>query len=685
VVEGAGDRNVIMRSLVSGSTRRVKTAIARHSSLRADRLLATSGAVTPVSRCVHTRFVEQAHATPQAVAVRCGDVALTYDQLRVQSGRLASELRARGVAPDTLVAICIDRSVEMVVGLLGILEAGGAYLPIDPAFPRDRIEMLLDDGAIAILVTRTATVLDPGLRHPARALEVLDIDRLLAAPAAATDAAMPAVTLDHLAYVIFTSGSTGQPKGVAMTHAPLVNLLQWQAHSTGINRARAAVIDPTLATRPTNTLQFTPLTFDVSFLEIFSTLLLGGTVVIPTEHERRDVSALLDLIVRHEVASVFLPLIAMNQMAEAGVRRKVFPRSLVEIMTGGEQLRITPEIAAWFRGMPQCTLQNIYGPTEAHVVTTHELHGDPAGWPVLPPIGRPISNAGVYVLDAALQPAAPGETGEIYVGGICLSRGYLRRPALTAERFIEHPELGRLYRTGDLAHDLPGGVIMYAGRVDDQVKIQGMRVELGEIETVLEHHPDVRECAVIARADLSGAKRLVAYLVPRADPPATPVTRQMAPRYHEHLARQLPDHMVPRTYVFLAALPTTSSGKVDRKALPAPSTRRPELHTSYAAPTTELERTIAPIWREILQLEDVGIDDSFFDLGGGSLMLVQLQNRLSGELGRELPLVALFENPTIRALARHLAPPAAPHAVDPREAERLARRSAFRRQRGIDE
>jgi amino acid adenylation domain-containing protein len=620
--------------------------------------------------------------------VRCGDVALTYAQLRAQSGRLATHLQARGVVPDTLVAICIDRSVEMVVGLLGILRAGGAYLPIDPAFPRDRIELLLDDGAIRILVTRTATVLDPGLRRPERALEVLDLDRLLAAPARTpTDAAIAsAATLDQLAYVIFTSGSTGQPKGVAMTHAPLVNLLQWQGHSSGVNRARAAAIDPVLAARPTHTLQFTPLTFDVSFLEIFSTLLSGGTVVIPTEHERRDVSALLDLIVRHEVASVFLPLIAMNQMAEAGVRRKVFPRSLVEIMTGGEQLRITPEIAAWFRGMPQCTLQNIYGPTEAHVVTTHELHGDPAGWPALPPIGRPIPNAEVHVLDAAMQRAAPGETGEIYVGGICLSRGYLHRPELTAERFLDNPlGPGRLYRTGDLAHYLPDGVIMYAGRVDDQVKIQGMRVELGEIETALEHHPDVRECAVVARADLSGAKRLVAYLVPRADPPAAPITRQMAPRYHEHLARQLPEHMVPRTYVIVAALPTTSSGKVDRKALPPPSTRRPELQSGYAAPTTELERTIVPIWREVLQLEEVGIDDSFFELGGGSLMLVQLQNRLSGELGRELPLVALFENPTIRALARHLAPPAALPAVDPREAERLARRSSFRRQRSIDE
>jgi amino acid adenylation domain-containing protein len=545
--------------------------------------------------------------------------------------------------------------------------------------------MLLADAAIPTVVSR-GEVMPAGVRAGFSG-DVIDLSAIRE-----HRAEPPAVTHDtaDLVYVIFTSGSTGKPKGVAMSHTPLVNLLRWQRHSTAVSRARAARVHPQLADRANHTLQFTPLTFDVSFLEIFATLQCGGSVVVPTEAERRDVNALLDLIERHRVASVFLPLVAMNQIAEAGVRRPRPPEALVEIMTGGEQLRITPQIAAWFARMPQCTLQNIYGPTEAHVVTTHELYGDPASWPVLPPIGRAIPNADLYLLDGERRPVAAGEVGELYIGGGCLARGYLGQPALTAERFVDQPlgPLGpaRLYRTGDLAHVMADGAIMYDGRIDDQVKIQGVRIELGEIETVLGREPDVAVCAVVVRDDVTAGKRLIAYVVPRRDPPAQPVTLQVPPAYTAHLAAQLPDVMVPRTFVVMPALPTTSSGKVDRKALPAPATSRPALQATFVAPSTELERTIAGAWRSLLQVDEVGLDDGFFELGGGSLLMVKAQNQLSSALGRELPLVALFENPTVRSLARYVSagdtPPSAPALADDASAnERLARRANFRRRR----
>lgn len=564
--------------------------------------------------------------------------------------RIAGYLHCRNIAHGDLIGLCIERSTGLMAAMLGILMAGGAYLPLDPMDPAERLEFLLSDAHPRIVVATSALAKRLPTVIPDHAYELALIDQIPdgVVPLSAM-ASVGRLGSDDLVYVIYTSGSTGRPKGVSMTHRSAENLIAWRVRNSVANHANASNKAATGAA--VRVLQYTPLTFDVSFLEIFSSLCAGGMLVVPSDAERRDLGALLDLVVVRGIGSLFLPFTVLNQLAELAVRRGVYPATLFEIMTGGEQLRITPAITSWFSGMPQCMLQNIYGPTEAHVVTTHNLTGDPHRWPDLPPIGRPIQNVDIHILDESLQPVFAGASGEICIGGISLARGYLNRPDLTVDSFVPNPfGIERLYRTGDLGHILTDGSIMYDGRRDEQVKIQGVRIELGEIEMVLEQHPDVRQCAVLALEDVPGSRRLVAYIVPKS---GAQLTRQVDPRWHDFLAKRLPETVVPRTYVMLASLPLTSSGKVDRRALPAPSTQRP-IHVPAVAPSSPLERTIAGIWQEYLQIEEVGIDDGFFELGGQSLLLVQVQNRLSAVLGREVPVIALLQNPSIRALAAHL-------------------------------
>jgi amino acid adenylation domain-containing protein len=462
---------------------------------------------------VHHLVDRVARRMPDAPAVSFDGDTISYRTLNQRANALAHRLQSLGVGPDVIVGICLDRSIELIVGILAVLKAGGAYAPLDPAYPKDRLDyMLRDSSARALLTSRRVTDVprDSGA-------EVIYLDEEAAraeeeaTPDAGSGGASGAETGgEQLAYVIYTSGSTGKPKGVAMPHRPLANLIAWQIAVSQVGERQ-------------RTLQFTSPSFDVSFQEIFATLCAGGELVLVSDLTRRDPRALLRLLRERGVARLFLPFVALQQLALTGATDEDLPE-LREVITAGEQLRITPALAQWFARHPRCTLHNHYGPAEAHVVTAHTLTGPPADWPTLPPIGAPLPNVEILLLDEARRPVEVGTPGEIFIGGVCVARGYLNRPELSAERFLPHPlepDRGLVYRTGDLGRALADGAIEFLGRADDQVKIRGFRVEPGEIETVLLQHPRVRQAAVVAPADSSGTRRLATYIVPAEEDDAT--------------------------------------------------------------------------------------------------------------------------------------------------------------------
>lgn len=580
--------------------------------------------------CIHQLFEEQAARTPEEIAAVFDDQHLTYRELDVRANRLAHYLRKRGVGPDMPVGLCVERSLDMLTGLLGILKAGGAYLPLDPAYPKERLNFMLEDAGAKVLVTRERLQELWGVVPPERIFLNPDWEIFSGEPESAPE---KWTSPENLAYVLYTSGSTGIPKGVAMPHRPLCNLISWQIGRGRTGKARC--------------LQFAPLSFDVSFQEIFSTWCSGGTLVLVPEEVRRDPDALVNLLRAQSVERLFLPSAALQQIAQAAGKDGRTPGTLREVIVAGEQLQITAPIAEWFGRMPQCVLENQYGPTESHVVSAFTLESSPGQWPALPPIGRPIANTRLYILDRHRRPVPIGLAGELYIGGDCLAREYLNRPELTAERFIPDPfgdtPGARLYRTGDMARYLPDGNIEFLGRMDDQVKIRGFRIEPGEIETVLMRHPAVRQAAVAVREGAPGDRRLAAYVVCGADVGADALRR--------FLKARLPEHMIPSAYVFLESLPQTPGGKVDRRALPAPDRVRPEMEQSYIAPRTPVEEELAGIWAELLGVERVGIRDNFFDLGGHSLLAVQMLSKVGERLNRKLPLSDLFQSPTIEGIA----------------------------------
>ncbi|MET0397551.1 MAG: amino acid adenylation domain-containing protein, partial [Longimicrobiaceae bacterium] len=602
----------------------------------------------PAGLCVHHLVEAQAERTPDAVAVVSGEAELTYRELDRRADALARRLAALGVGPDDRVALSLERGQGAMVALLGILKAGGAYVPLDPSYPAERLAYMLEDAAPRVLLTERSLA----DRLPSDGLRVVLLD-----DADSTEDSAPVAgrspSPDNLAYVVFTSGSTGRPKGVAMPHRPLVNLLAWQQRGW---RAPAAAA----------TLQFAPASFDVSFQEIFSCWAAGGRVVLIPDGLRYDPAGLLDTLERAGVERLFMPSVALQHLAETADARGLVPSRLREVVTAGEQLRVTEPLRRWL-GAVGAPLHNQYGPSETHVATALVLEGDPAAWPLLPAIGAPIANTRCYVLDGALRPAPVGVPGELYLGGVCLARGYLGRPELTAERFLPDPfsaEGGRLYRTGDRARWLPGGALEFLGRADEQVKLRGFRIEPGEVEAALEAGPRVREAVVVVREDVPGERRLVAYVVPE-DGAAVDAAALRA-----QLAGRLPEYMVPSAFVAMEALPLTPSGKVARRALPAPE--RDGAGEAYVAPRLPLEEVVAGIWGEVLLLERVGINLNFFDLGGHSLLLARVQARLREALGREVPIVDLFRFPTVASLAEHLGAGSTP-APEPR---RRARRAA---------
>lgn len=572
----------------------------------------------------HEAFQQQAGRRPQAPAVCWRGQELSYAELDRRADAVAAHLVDRGLARAT-VGICVERSLDLPVAVLGVLKAGGAYVPIDPAYPADRIAFMAEDSGISTVLTqRTLTERVPLPEGVERCFldELPDRGRSAGGSAGR----------DDLAYVIYTSGSTGRPKGVAMPHGPLANLLDWQS------RRSAAGPD-------TRTLQFASLSFDVAFQELFSTWATGGTLVLVDDEIRKDPERLLGLIEDERVGRLFLPFVALQQLAEqacATDRRRAYPG---EIITAGEQLRITPAVRRFFSSLCPAGLENHYGPSETHVVTAERLTGDPQDWPELPSVGRPIDGARVRLLDERLRPVPVGAVGELCIGGPVLARGYLGRPELTDEKFV-HTTDGRWYRTGDLARFLPDGRIQCLGRLDDQVKIRGHRVETGEVEAALRSLPHVLDAVVVVHDVGPGAgKRLMGYYLTGSRSPAPGALRTA-------LGQRLPDYMVPARCVELDAFPLTPSGKVDRKALAGRRQEAP-LRTAdpAVAPLTPTEEKIAGICAELIGLGGIGAEDDFFALGGNSLLATRLVLALRRELGAAVPLQAVFTAPTVAGLA----------------------------------
>ncbi|WP_445243564.1 MULTISPECIES: amino acid adenylation domain-containing protein [unclassified Microcoleus] len=577
--------------------------------------------------CIHQLFEAQVERTPDAIAVVFEDQKLTYRELNERANQLAHYLQKLGVKPEVLVGICVERSLEMAIGILGILKAGGAYVPLDPGYPPERLAFMLKDAQTPVLLTQKHLV--EKLPFAGTSAICLDADWQAIARQSEENLTV-AVTAENLAYVIYTSGSTGKPKGAANTHRGICNRLLWMQDAYEL-------------TASDRVLQKTPFSFDVSVWELFWPLLTGARLIIARPEGHREGFYLVELIARQQITTLhFVPSMLQLFLEEPGLDSC---HCLKRVITSGEALSF--ELQERFFNRLNAELHNLYGPTEAAV--------DVSFWactrqryPGIVPIGRPIANTQLYILDRYLQPLPIGVPGELHIGGAGLARGYLNRPELTAEKFIPNPFSNspdaRLYKTGDRARYLPDGNIEYLGRIDSQVKIRGYRIELGEIEETLRQHSAVRDAVAIARDDGSGNKRLVAYVV---------LNQNQLPSISNlrgYLQEKLPEYMVPAAFVMLESLPLTPNGKVDGKALPAPDRDRPELEEAFAAPSTAIEKILAEIWAQVLGLEQVGIDDNFFELGGDSILSIQVISK-ANQAGLRLTPKQLFQHQTIAQLA----------------------------------
>ncbi|MET6765473.1 amino acid adenylation domain-containing protein [Serratia marcescens] len=581
----------------------------------------------PLDQTLAALFEQQVRRTPDATALVSGAESLSYAQLNARANRLAHALIARGVGPDSRVAVCAERGLNMVTALFGILKAGGAYVPLDPAYPGERLQYILQDADPVLLLADAAG--RAALGEPAT--PQLALEAALPETLSAENPA-PRAQASHLAYVIYTSGSTGKPKGAMNEHRGVVNRLVWMQEAYGLTAADTV-------------LQKTPFGFDVSVWEFFWPLMVGARLVMAKPEGHKDPDYLSRAIEQYGVTTLhFVPSMLQSFLADGQAATRC--GQVVRVMCSGEALPAAL-VAEFYRRLPQAELHNLYGPTEAAVDVT-AWHCSREAERVSVPIGRPIANTRIYLLDERGQPVPLGAVGELYIGGVQVARGYLNRPELTAERFLSDPFApgGRMYRTGDVARYLANGDIEYLGRNDQQVKIRGFRIECGEIEAALATHPAVREAVVDARA-VGDDKRLVAWVVPAADV----AEETLAGALRQHVSAALPDYMVPSAWVVVAALPLSPNGKLDRRALPEPQGAQSQ--AAYEAPQGEHETLLAAIWRELLNVERVGRHDNFFELGGHSLLAVRLTNRLQ-QMEWQLPLQVLFANPTLLALAQQL-------------------------------
>jgi amino acid adenylation domain-containing protein len=566
-------------------------------------------------------------------AIVCNGQTLTYDALDHLSCRIASHLIEAGIKPGECVGICLDRSVEMVASMIGILKSGAAYVPMDPAYPSDRLAMMKEDARLSCILAHRMHAELFGADTPTVHIWEDMADTLSEKPSA-----LPDIDVDpeHVAYVIFTSGSTGRPKGIAMPHRALSNLIEWQLERSSF-KPEAKV------------LQYSSISFDVSFQEITTTLASGGTLYLITDEDRRDPRKLLGHLVENKIERLFLPYVAMRSLIETAHVQEGYPEDLKEVITAGEQLRVDDAVRTFFRKISGSTLDNQYGPSETHVITAELLEGDPAGWPDLPSIGTPLRNCGTCILDEGMQPVADGEEGELFLAGRNLAHGYIRQDTLTREVFIpspfEVPDRPILYRTGDLASYRPDGRIEFLGRKDHQIKIRGHRIEPGEINNAASTFPGIAHCLTHAVMGTGSILQLAAYFTAQPDVAVNPV------ELRNHLAEKLPEYMLPSFLIELDEIPYTPSGKVDLKSLPRPSISNSQYADDETRYETDTEEALAVIWSGLLGLEAIPRNADFFELGGDSLRAVTLFLRIQQQLGRELPLSTLSHAPTIMQMA----------------------------------
>jgi amino acid adenylation domain-containing protein len=637
-----------------------------------------------IQQCFHQLFEAQVERTPDAIAVVFKNQQLTYRQLNQKANQLAHYLQKLGVEPEVIVGISIERSLEMLIGLLGILKAGAAYLPLDPTYPADRLSFMLKDAQVPVLLTKQ------NLKETLfQVLEISTHTKVVCLDSNGSEISQESLenpinqtTLNNLAYIIYTSGSTGKPKGTQIEHRGLSNYLMWCSQAYNVAKGEGSPVHSSIS-------------FDMTITGLFSPLIVGSKVELLPEEQ--GIESLTNALRNYNNYSLVKITPAQLELLTHQLSSQEVAGKTNAFIIGGENL-VGETLEFWQKYAPETALVNEYGPTETVVGCCIYFvpKNQPQTGSVL--IGRPIANTQLYILDQHLQPVPMGVIGELYIGGAGVARGYLNRPDLTCEKFISNPFLedallnkdgrvfntgssitthlfnkpaptndssvtsvtqsvatvthplphsSRLYKTGDLARYLPDGNIEFLGRTDHQVKIRGFRIELGEIEAVLNQHENVKECIMISQQDVAKNQRLIAYIVPKDHETELGI-------YREFLKEQLPDYMIPNAFIQLEKLPLTVNGKVDRTALPAPDDQRPELLTNYLAPQTEIEQKIAEIWQETLQLQQVGIYDNFFDLGGHSLLMVQVHEKLQAAFNIKLSLIELFENSTIAALAKRL-------------------------------
>jgi amino acid adenylation domain-containing protein len=615
------------------------------------------------SETISRSFEQQVESTPDSIAIQLGRDCMTYRELDRRSNQLARILLRYRLEPDSLVAVCFERSLEMIVSMLAVLKAGAGYLPIDPSYPVERIKMILEDANPSAVLTQQA--LAANLLQTAAPIVCVDRDQELIAkedPGRLTSIASP----DHLAYVIYTSGSTGKPKGVMVTHHNVGRLLKSTASWFNFNSTDVWTL-------------FHSSAFDFSVWEIWGCLLTGGRLVCVPYWVARSPGDFYSLLAAERVTVLNQTPAAFYQVIQVEEFGLVKPLALRYVIFGGEALNFV-NLRPWFdrHGDRKPQLINMYGITETTVhVTYRPVTAEDSLTETRSLIGTPIPDLRLYLLDPQLRPTPPGAIGEIYVGGAGVARGYLNRPQLTSERFVVDPFAGQpaalMYKSGDLARLIENGDIEYLGRGDMQVKIRGFRIELGEIEASLADHPGVQQTVVLARKDGPGEQKLVAYFVKNGD--RSPTANEL----REFLRTRLPDHMVPYAYVQLDALPLTVNGKIDRAVLPPPVDAIP---AEPAATLTQLEQEIVDIWCQTLGTRCVGLGDNFFDLGGDSLLLATVHINLQKKLETEISITDLFEFPTVRSLARHLSTKssAEPSFVDAQQRAQK-QRAAFARKR----
>jgi amino acid adenylation domain-containing protein len=617
----AGHFQMIVEAMVANPNQRIATLSILTEAERHQLLVEWNSTEKdyPHNKCIHQLFEEQVERTPDAVAVVFEEQELTYDELNARANQLSRYLRKHGVAPDVPVGILMERSMDMVVALLGILKAGGAYVPLDPGYPKDRLAFMLEDSQVAVLLTQQQ--LAENLPYHDAHIVYLDRERIEIV-SESDDSVICEVNPTNLAYVLYTSGSTGTPKGIAIEHHGPAALLSW---------AQAVFAPEDLA----GVLASTSVCFDLSVFELFAPLISGGKVILA-----ENILVFPRLPAAADVTLVNTVPSAIDEL----LRTNTIPSSVRTIALAGEPLK-TRLVQQIYGSTSVKQVYDLYGPSEGTTYSTCALRTSDGP----ETIGRPIANTQIYILDTDLQPVPVGVPGEVHISGKGLARGYLNRSELTAEKFTPNPfskEPGaRLYRTGDLARYLPDGNIEFRGRTDHQVKVFGFRIELEETETVLGQHPAVAATVVMAREDAPGGKRLVAYVVLNEDQAAT------VSELRTFLQAKLPNYMIPSAFVLLDSLPLTPNGKVDRGALPPPNQTRPELERSFLAPRTPSEQLLTAIWAQILELDKIGVHDNFFDLGGHSLLATQIVSRIRETLQIELPLRRLFEKPTIAELA----------------------------------